>query len=196
MQRQRWYARCKQNRHMNTRIEGFAMGLVGGAVGLMAMSLAKRLLAPIVRGRERTPTDVFLRQRSMSLIGPQHRPGEPATEAVARVLYTRATGVPPSDSTRRRVGQVVHVGVGMLAGGVYGAATAPPRDPLRRGAALGAILWAGLDELAVPLLGLADRPTAYPPGSHLQALAAHLGYGVATATTVHAIHAIEARSQS
>ncbi len=51
------------------------------------------------------------------------------------------------------------------------------------GALFGAGLWLLGDELAVPLLGLSDRPTSYPVTSHLQSLAQHLGFGVATAAT-------------
>jgi hypothetical protein len=37
------------------------------------------------------------------------------------------------------------------------------------------------DELAMPLLGLTDGPTAYPAELHAHGLAAHLAYGAATA---------------
>ncbi|HEX8110896.1 MAG TPA: hypothetical protein VF516_24355, partial [Kofleriaceae bacterium] len=55
------------------------------------------------------------------------------------------------------------------------------------GAALGVGLWVVGDELAVPLLGLADKPTAYHPSQHAQGLVEHLAYGVAAATTARAL---------
>jgi uncharacterized membrane protein YagU involved in acid resistance len=58
---------------------------------------------------------------------------------------------------------------------------------LRDGALFGAALWLFGDEIAMPLLGLADKPTQYHPTRHLQSLAAHLGFGVATAATAQAL---------
>jgi hypothetical protein len=55
------------------------------------------------------------------------------------------------------------------------------------GAVFGVGLWLIGDELALPLLGLSDKPTAYHPTRHVQSLAAHLGYGVATAATTRAL---------
>jgi hypothetical protein len=43
------------------------------------------------------------------------------------------------------------------------------------------------DELAAPLLGLSDKPTAYHPARHAQSLVSHLGYGVATAAATRAL---------
>jgi hypothetical protein len=44
----------------------------------------------------------------------------------------------------------------------------------------GAILFAGADELALPLLGLSDKPTKFPLSTHVYGLASHAVYGVTT----------------
>ena len=53
------------------------------------------------------------------------------------------------------------------------------------GGVAGAV-WAAADELVVPLLGLADRPTVVHATRHAPALIGHLGYGVATAAAAPA----------
>ncbi|HEX5060400.1 MAG TPA: hypothetical protein VFV99_13625, partial [Kofleriaceae bacterium] len=64
---------------------------------------------------------------------------------------------------------LVHIAYGSLVAAAYGALRAGhPRNTFLDGIALGTGLWLFGDELAVPLLGLADKPTAYSPSSHLQ----------------------------
>jgi uncharacterized membrane protein YagU involved in acid resistance len=46
------------------------------------------------------------------------------------------------------------------------------------GIPFGAVFWAVGDEAAVPALGLAKGPTAYPISTHVYALASHLVYGL------------------
>ena len=60
---------------------------------------------------------------------------------------------------------------------------------VRDGLLFGSGLWLLGDELAVPLLGLGDKPTAYHPTLHLQMLLAHLGFGVATAGATQLLEA-------
>ncbi len=49
------------------------------------------------------------------------------------------------------------------------------------GVVLGATLWGLGDELAMPLLGLTEGPTAYPRELHAHSLGAHLAYGTGCA---------------
>lgn len=183
---------------MRSRSEGFVAGVLGGVAGLVAMSLVRRAVAPLVRQREPKPTDIFVGDKSMSLIGPQHEPGERATEALARIAFTRVMGRQPSAEVKQRLGQAVHYGYGLTMAGLFGAIVGRRAeiDPVRAGALFGAALWAVGDELAVPLLGLADRPTEFPVSTHLQALVAHLGYGAAVAGTLRAATAVNGRRLS
>lgn len=174
---------------MHQRFEGLALGLIGGVAGLAAMELAVRLTTPLVRQRAPRPTDVFKTERSMSLIGPHHRDDESPSDAVGRIGYEKLLHREPSDKAKQALSWSVHLGYGLAMAGLFGALRANRRRPrrlLRDGAIFGALLWLVVDELAVPLLGLADKPTQYHPTQHLQSLTAHLGYGVATAAAARA----------
>jgi hypothetical protein len=154
------------------------------------MRLAQRLVAPIVKRRAPQPLDVFATERSISLIGPHHNLDEAANEALARIAYKAVLRREPSGRAKQRLAWVLHAGYGLLAAAVYGALHRPAHTTgrvVRSGAVFGTALWLLGDELAVPLLGLADKPGAYHPTRHLQALVAHLGYGVATAATTQAL---------
>ncbi len=156
--------------------------MLGGAAGLAAMGFIMKRTGRWVKKREPQPLDVFATERSMSLVGVQHQEGESATQAVGRILYTKVAGEPPDEETGVKLAEAVHLGYGLLVAGLYGL-FASGRSSIRRGVAYGIGLWALGDELAVPLLGLADKPTRYHPTFHLQALAGHIAYGAATGAT-------------
>lgn len=64
-------------------------------------------------------------------------------------------------------GPAVHYAVGTTAGAVYGvAAEYEPNVTRLGGIQFGATFWMVVDEGAVPLLGLAKGPTAYPISNH------------------------------
>ena len=128
------------------------------------------------------------RLRTISPFGPHHRSGEPVAEALGRLAYGKLSGHEPSRGVRRALGWVVQVGYGLMAAAAYGVLRVRRgRRPVRDGAWFGVGLWLLGDELAAPLLGLADKPTAYHPTYHLQSLAEHLGFGIATAATTCAL---------
>jgi hypothetical protein len=179
-------ARGEENA-MNERVTGFLCGALGGIAGLAAMKLAMDGTKRFVRQRAPRPRDVFASERSMSLVGVHHQEGESATQALARVAHERLTGRAPSAERKQTLGQAVHVGYGLLMAALYGLARARQHGlDLRAGALYGTGMWALGDELAVPLLGLADKPTRYHPTYHLQALAGHLAFGLATAAAAQA----------
>lgn len=161
-------------------------------MGLVAMQLAQTLSKPLVRQREPKPTDVFLTERTISPLGPQHHPDESATDALGRIAYQKLVGRQPSPRMKNRLSWGVHIGYGLFVASLYGLTRGGrTRRPLRDGLLFGAGLWLFGEELAVPLLGLGDKPTAYHPTLHLQTLLAHLGFGLATAG---ATQLVEARS--
>jgi len=142
-----------------------------------------------VKKRAPEPTDVFLTERTMSPLGPQHRKNESATDALGRIAYENIAGKEPAQPTKQKLSWIVHIGYGLLVAAGYGAVRGRTRHFVRDGLLFGAGLWLFGDEIAVPLLGLADKPTAYPAIRHAQALAQHLGFGVATAATTRALEA-------
>lgn len=176
---------------MPSVLSKIGFGLLGGAAGLLAMEVIKRITAPLAKKGDPRPHDRPMSQRTMSPLGPQHTPEEGATDAVGRIGYEKATGREPSRATKSKLSWGVHIGYGLLVAALYGAARGERSrsllHTLGEGAAYGAGLWLLGDELAVPLLGLSDRPTSYPAARHAQSLAMHLGFGIATAATTRAL---------
>jgi len=176
---------------MSAMITRLGIGVVGGLAGLVAMDAAKRLVQPLVKKRVPKPTDVFASERTMSPLGSHHRPGESATDALGRMGYQTLFGREPSASEEWALSWAVHIAYGLFVAGAYGAIGARRRRSffraIRTGAIFGFGLWLFGDELAVPLLGLADRPTQYHATQHAQSLTAHLGFGIATAATTNVI---------
>jgi hypothetical protein len=178
---------------MQRRIEGVKRGLLAGAAGLGAMQLAHWITRPLVRRRAPRPGDVFATERAMSPLGLHHLPDEAATAALGRLAYQRVVHRPPPARLKPVLSWAVHVGYGLVVAALYGALRTPgrrrrpTRDATASGALFGLGLWLVGDELALPLLGLADKPSAYHPTQHARSLVEHLAYGVATATSARAL---------
>jgi putative membrane protein len=76
---------------------------------------------------------------------------------------------------------VVHYALGTLLGTAYGAfAERAPVACAGYGAVYGSAVWLAADEFAVPAFGLSKPLRETPASSHVQALAAHLVYGITT----------------
>lgn len=124
----------------------------------------------------------------MSMIGTHHQPDESATDAVARIGYEMIARRPPTQKAKRAMSWAVHIGYGLKLGALYGALRGETRHPLRDGLVFAFASWLVVDELATALFGLADKPTVYTIASHAQALAQHVGYGLALAETTHFVN--------
>ena len=180
------------------RIDGFLRGAVGSVAGLAAMGLffhAAKLLSGGRDGNGDTAgggSEDFIERHhaldDISIAGPQAEEGEPSTEVVARIGFEKVTGHDPDEVTKHRLGQAVHWSYGILLGSVYGAMREEADGPdLLGGLGYGTAAWVIGDELMVPLLGLAEGPTAHGWTDHAKALGAHLVYGAATSTATHAL---------
>ncbi len=174
--------------YMNILQSALKVVVVGGA-GLAAMELVRRATASSVKQKPPEPMDVFPTARTMSLYGVHHRPDESATDALGRIAYEKLTGKSPSGSTKRALSWAVHIGYGLVVASLFVVLRRHPRV-LRDGFLFGAGLWLFGDELAVPLLGLADKPTAYHPTRHAQSFAEHVGFGLTTAAATRALEAV------
>ena len=146
---------------------GLFAGLAAGLVATLAMdgfqSLTKRTTAPL--RRDETAGD---------------EQEEPSTVKLGRRLSKRVLHRDLDDSSAQVVSDALHYGYGTLMGGVYGLmAEFFPKTAIAAGAPYGALLFTLGDEVAVPALGLAKKPTAYPIGVHARAFGAHLVYGTA-----------------
>ena len=85
-------------------------------------------------------------------------------------------------ATEKKIaGPAVHYSLGTGVGGLYGAvAEVAPEVTSAAGLPFGAAFWLVVDEGAVPVLGLAKGPTAYPLSTHVYALTSHFVYGLTT----------------
>lgn len=154
-----------------------ALGVLGSMAGLAIMDRVMKWTSSLVGSDDRA-------HETISPLGKQHRDGEASTTALGRQIYSGITGREPGDERKNQLSQAVHYGQGLTMGSLYGRFRADRVRPyldVAGGAAFGIGLWVIADETIVPLLGLKDRFSSYPPSQHLQALAGHVAYGVATA---------------
>ncbi|HVX67253.1 MAG TPA: DUF1440 domain-containing protein [Bryobacteraceae bacterium] len=168
----------------------YLAGVAGGAAGTLAMGLYMKGIQSLKGGGEQSSgeTPQQPKQHNVSLIGRRHEEGEPPTAAVARILYRTIARRDAPPETARKLGNVVHWTYGIKMGGAYGLIHRRGRKlDVLGGAAYGVALWALGDEVALPLLGLAEGPKAYPKSLHAEMFGAHIVYGVTTAAVSHLV---------
>jgi hypothetical protein len=159
------------NKHSNRNLwKGLVAGAVGGVVASWIMDRFQYWWLSFgggdERGLQQTASDEDNRE-------------EPATVKTASAI---SEGVFAHSLTAREkeiAAPLVHYAVGTTAGAVYGvAAKYEPDLTGLAGIPFGAAFWMVVDEGALPLLGLAKGPTAYPISTHAYALASHLVFGL------------------
>ena len=156
-------------------LEGFALGLVGANIGLLAMTLYQNYAAkPIFEASPEADKNPSGSLDSISVVGKQHEDDESSTAAVGRKALETVTGEgPKNDAMATALSYGVHWGFGMLMGGAYGALRSGKGGAadLGVGLAFGAGLWALADEVVVPHTGPAggadqgvEDPARQSPG--------------------------------
>ncbi|MDB4962843.1 MAG: hypothetical protein JWP01_2842 [Myxococcales bacterium] len=169
---------------MQRRLELALLGTVGGVAGLVAKRVVAEAWNRLIKPRR---TD-HRSKRSWSLVGEHHVPGEYSNVALARVLYTKVAGHPPSERTLRLLGTGVHWGFGVGTAVLYAVVRDTCKDlDARGGLTLAIAVWALVDEIGMSLAGLQDAPTSYPIRAHTSSLVSHLGYGLAVAATTQTL---------
>lgn len=184
------------------------LGLLGGAVGVMAMDLFSQQIMPLLQSddekkqgqqgqqgnnhQEQSQWQQIDALDSISVIGKHHRQQESSTAALGRMVYQWLADEEPGKETKSMLSYGVHWGYGIAQGGVYGAWQGETvgeelGEEVAKGVAFGTALWLFGDEGIVPLLGLQKGPTASPLSNHAQRLAMHMVYGAATAVATHAL---------
>jgi uncharacterized membrane protein YagU involved in acid resistance len=176
------------------RWRGFVLGGVGGAAGVVAMSVYWKASSAVAKGDPRKqgrnsaphPLDWI------SLVGRHHEEGESTTAAAGRIMYRRITGRNlESQETRHVLSYLVHWVFSMLTSGIYGAIRSRAGFPdVKGGLSLAIGLWLFGDELVTPLLGLAKGPTAYPLALHAHGLGAHVAYGLASSAATQLLQRV------
>lgn len=114
-----------------------------------------------------------------------HRPvdgghHDPTTKA-ADVAVSAVTSSPLTPAEKRVAGPVMHYLFGAGMGALYGGlAHVWPAARAGAGVPFGLGVWLVADEVALPALGLAEGPRAYPFSTHAEMLAAHVVFGLTT----------------
>jgi hypothetical protein len=161
-------------------LRGARAGAIGGILGTLAMNYAQRLWTraagdapPSSAGGKHDARDWQERTESQNA-------NELAAQAVARRLIGRQL----TEKELEVAAPLVHFAFGAAVAAAYGAYVETIGSSRSgAGVALGVTLWLAADEVAMPLMGLSRPTTERPTEMHLQALAAHIVYGVVTEFT-------------
>jgi uncharacterized membrane protein YagU involved in acid resistance len=150
--------------------KGLVAGVVGGLVASWAMDRFQYWWLSFGRDDE---------QRLQQSPNQEANQEEPATVKTASAISEGVFAHRLTDREKAIAGPVVHYAVGTTAGAVYGVAAEYETDVTTlAGIPFGAAFWMVVDEGALPLLGLAKGPSAYPTSTHVYALASHLVFGL------------------
>lgn len=159
-----------ENQSNRSPWKGLVAGVVGGLVASWAMDRFQYWWLSFGRSDE-----VQLQQATIE----EGNQDEPATVKTASAISEGVFGHSLSMKEKEIAGPIVHYAVGTTAGAVYGlAAEYEPEVTTLVGIPFGAAFWMVVDEGALPLLGLAKGPKAYPISTHGYALASHLVFGL------------------
>ncbi len=165
---------------MNDKSNGVAASLLKGAIaGAAGMWVMDRISWYLYRRED----PAAHRQEKEAQTG-----GMYTTHVAAKKLLD-PLGITLSDKQFYAAGKVVQYGLGMAPGALY----ALYRDRLEMNSSLKGLLYGfGLfvvvDEVVMPLLGLASGPRAYPWQAHARGLVDHLALGVATDAALNALN--------
>jgi len=151
--------------------KGAVAGAVGGLVGAWTMNQAHAAISKLKKqsnGPSQSGGD-----------SAESGESEDATMKVAGKTFKVVAGRQLSHEQKKKAGPVVHYAMGAAMGAAFGAVSETQRrlTPVA-GPIFGSAVFVAADEIGVPLAGLSGPPTSYPISSHLEALAAHLVYGV------------------
>jgi|SRR5687767_124793 len=169
--------------------KGLVAGLAGGLVASWTMNQFQAAWTRVVEGFEKPhgaqsmqPTEGAVSSTSQASQASNQENKEnqdDATVETAKAISTNVFGHELTESEKKPAGAAVHYAFGTVTGGLYGAmAEVAPQVTTGAGIPFGAVFWVVADEVAVPALGLAKGPSAYPVSTHVYALASHLVYGL------------------
>jgi len=149
---------------------GIALGVTGGLAGAWLMNQSQSMMEKIAKNAANGAAAGGAEGQGQ---------GEPATVLTAEKISESVMGIPLPAEKKKMAEPLVHYKFGALVGALYGGLAAKaPKITLGPGTIYGAAVWLLADELAVPAFGLSGPPRRYPLSKHLQALGAHLVYGL------------------
>jgi putative membrane protein len=86
-----------------------------------------------------------------------------------------------NEREKKVAGPAVHYAFSAAMGALYGVATeVAPQSAAAFGTVFGSALFVGADEVAVPALGLSDKPQDVPVSKHIYGLVSHWVWGAST----------------
>jgi putative membrane protein len=155
-------------------------GALAGAVGGLVASWTMNQFQKVWSAAEKEITGGKQGQNGSQK---SNQNAEDATMKTADRISQALQGRHLTKDEKKKAGPVLHYTFGAIMGAVYGASVEVNRAAnALAGIPFGAILFAGADEVALPALGLSDKPAAYPLSQHLYGLVSHAVYGVTTET--------------
>jgi hypothetical protein len=168
-------------------LSGFAAGCAGGFIATWVMSAMQIATVKVADELETRHAQTPQGAKTVAANnGPGSGPlenaqeGAIATKRLATAVSRRVFQHEISDTERAIAAQVIPLGFGTLVGGLYGLlAEHLGVVTLGHGAAYGAAVWLGAEEIALPALGLTKPPTHTKWSAHATGLAGHLVYGLA-----------------
>ncbi len=166
------------SKHNAEVLKGVASGAIGGLLASWTMNQFQKgwnKAARTIEQKRRPQGETQERQTEAD--------GEDATMRTAEWVSEGLLHQQLSKEQKKKLGPVVHYSFGTLTGAMYGAlAEVAPKAAAGKGVLFGTAVFAGADELSLWALRLAGPPTQYPLMTHVQALASHCVYGLATDT--------------
>lgn len=175
--------------HGGDVLRGVAAGLVGGLVASWVMNEFQSVWSALSEesgeggdeGSDEEAGDGASGERSGEDGGGGEESEEPATVKAAEAISENVFGHELTKSEKKIAGPLMHYGFGSTVGALYGGVVeAWPGATVGAGTLFGSAVWLGVDEAAVPALGLSDPPTEHPPSTHIYALVSHIVYGATT----------------
>jgi hypothetical protein len=118
----------------------------------------------------------------------QHPARDPAENAVMMTA-----NIAPAEPTLWHAATAAHYAFGTVCGTAYGLVTRAPTAYAARGLGYGLLIWALVDELALPLLNISKKPREYRPAVHMRSAALHGIYGLVLGFSYRALLPMESR---
>ena len=156
-------------------LKAIIAGAIGGLAGTSAMNEAQRAWTNAVDGQAPESPAGKHDARDWQ----ERSEGQNSNEIAAQFLATRIAGRSLDHSELGVAAALTHYTFGAAMGALYGAYLERRRRQAT-GIGFGLAVWLLADEIAMPLLGLSGSTLRRPLEKHLQSLAAHIVFGMAT----------------
>ena len=172
--------------------KGVAAGIAGGLVASWTMNQFQAAWSKVVAGYSSPSAGGKEDARDWQ----ERSEGINATEIAAQRAATHTIERRLTRDELAVAAPLVHYGFGAAMGALYGGlAEMMPAVRACAGTGYGTAVWVGADEIAMPLLGLADPEADRPAEMHAQAFASHLVYGLTLELVRRALRATSFRSR-